>query len=200
MRVMDTFTITPGIAPHHRHAAAALYWQAFGAKLGRVMGPDTRAISFFEANMVGDFALSAVSPDGALLGIAGFKTHEGSLTGGGLRSLAAEYGWWGALWRGVLLSMLERDLTPDVLLMDGICVAAQARGQGVGSALLEVIIAEAKARDLASVRLDVIDTNPRARALYERKGFVAAGTTHLGPLKALFGFDHAIEMRRDVEA
>ena len=195
---MQNITIFPGIPTDQRRTAAALYWQAFGAKLGRVMGPDARARAFFEASMDGEFALSALGADGTLLGIAGFKTAGGSLTGGTMRGLADVYGWFGALWRGLLLSLLERKAAPDVLLMDGICVAAEARGQGVGSALLEAIITEARQRRLASVRLDVIDNNPRARALYERKGFVARGTTYLGPLKWLFGFDHATEMRRGI--
>ena len=46
-----------------------------------------------------------------------------------------------------------------------------ARGQGVGTALLKAIIAEGRRRGYAEVRLDVIDTNPRATALYERIGF-----------------------------
>lgn len=195
---MRNITIFPGIPTDQRRTAAALYWQAFGAKLNRVMGPDPRALAFFEATMDGTFALSALGADGTLLGIAGFKTAKGSLTGGSFRSLANVYGGVGAIWRGLLLSLLERDLAPDVLVMDGICVAAEARGQGVGSKLLEAILAEAGQRGLASVRLDVIDKNPRARALYERKGFKARGTTYLGPLKWLFGFDYATEMRRDI--
>jgi len=42
---------------------------------------------------------------------------------------------------------------------------------GVGSALLDAVAREAQARGLKEVRLDVIDSNPRAKALYTRKGF-----------------------------
>ena len=67
-------------------------------------------------------------------------------------------------------------------------MAQAARGQGVGSALLKAIIAEARRRGYHHVRLDVIDTNSRARALYERIGFVASDTHQLGPLRHVFGF------------
>lgn len=80
------------------------------------------------------------------------------------------------------MALLERDLAEDTLLMDGICVDSSARGLGIGTALLEAIKAEAKTRNLAQVRLDVIDINPRARALYEREGFVAGPVQRLGPL------------------
>ena len=72
--------------------------------------------------------------------------------------------------------------------MDGIFVSNRARGKGVGTALLDAVCAEAKARGYSEVRLDVIDTNPRARALYERQGFVATDTQHLGLLRHVFGF------------
>jgi RimJ/RimL family protein N-acetyltransferase len=52
---------------------------------------------------------------------------------------------------------------------------------------------------LHEVRLDVIDTNPRARALYERKGFVATGEQKLGPLKPVFGFSSATTLIKQAE-
>ncbi|QYX57624.1 GNAT family N-acetyltransferase [Roseovarius sp. SCSIO 43702] len=195
---MIAFTIEPGIPRDARIAAAWLYWEAFGGKLGRVMGPDKRARRFFAMTFDARFALSALAPDGTLLGIAGFKTHEGSMTGGSFAEMAAIYGAFGAGWRAACLSLLEREVLRDVLLMDGICVAPAARGQGVGSALLDAVIAEAAARGLPAVRLDVIDDNPRARALYERKGFRATHENRLGLLRHVFGFTSATAMLRDV--
>jgi len=45
--------------------------------------------------------------------------------------------------------------------------------------------------DVRPVRLEVIDTNPRARALFERRGFVAGKTGSPGPLWLNFGLEHA---------
>lgn len=192
------FTVEHGFAADQRHAVARLFWQGFGGKLGRVMGPEARAVAFVESLLDPAFGLSAVGEDGELLGIAGFKTADGSFVGGSLADMAKVYGWLGGLWRGVLLELLERDPAPDVLLMDGVVVRADARGMGVGSALLDGIVAEAARRGLSGVRLDVIDSNPRARALYERKGFRATGTSHLGPLRHVFGFEAATTMVRPV--
>jgi GNAT superfamily N-acetyltransferase len=114
--------------------------------------------------------------------------------GGGLRDLAAIYGWIGTLWRLPILALLERDVKPGILLMDGIFATTAARGKGVGTLLLQSNKAEAKRRDAHSVRLDVIDSNPRARALYERQGFVAQDTHSIGPLRHLFGFSKATTM------
>lgn len=93
---------------------------------------------------------------------------------------------------------MDRKLEPEVLLMDGIFVSETARGLGAGTALLRGIKDLAKARGLKTVRLDVIDINPRARALYEREGFVAQGTTSIGPLRHVFGFEKQTEMHYPV--
>ena len=195
---MSEIEIRPGFAEEHRHLAAELYWQAFSQKLAPVMNPADKALQFLVAGLRPDHAFSAVDLDGELLGLAGFKTMEGAFVDGGLRELAGIYGWPGAIWRGVLLNLMERALEPDILLMDGIFVNEAARGKGVGSALLKAIYDEAERRDLSSVRLDVIDTNPRARALYERQGFVATETVRLGPLRHVFGFRSATTMVRPV--
>ena len=143
-------------------------------------------------------ARSAYDADGTLLGDAGFKTAKGALTGGTLKDIVAVYGWFGATWRLAPLMLLEREVANDVLLMDGIFVAAHARNRGIGKALLGAICERAKAHNCTSVRLDVIDTNPRARVLYERVGFTALARHDLGPYKWLFGFSYATTMTRNV--
>ncbi|WP_366525452.1 GNAT family N-acetyltransferase [uncultured Ruegeria sp.] len=189
-----TISISRGFTAAERPQAAALFWQAFAAKLSRVMGPDDKGSAFFETVLNPDFALVARDLDGQMLGLAGFKTKEGGLAGGSMTDLARVYGWFGAIWRGLILSVLERDLQPGVFQMDGIFVAAEARGQGVGTALLAAIKAQARQAGMTEVRLDVIDTNPRARALYEREGFQAMGQEQTGPFKHIFGFNSATKM------
>jgi GNAT superfamily N-acetyltransferase len=195
MPMTDTgITISPGFLPAQRGAAAQLFWNAFGAKLGEVMGPEHLALTFVSAVADPAHAISAQGPDGALMGLAGFKTATGGFIGGGLTELAATYGWLGTAWRAPILALLERDLAADTLLMDGIFVAPNARGKGIGTALLKAIKLQAVQRGLSKVRLDVIDSNPRAKALYTREGFVAGEVQHLGPLRHIFGFRHATTM------
>jgi ribosomal protein S18 acetylase RimI-like enzyme len=182
----------------HRAEAAALYWDAFGAKLGFVMGPRDKALAFITAVLDPQHGICAVTENGTLLGVAGYKTLEGALVGGTFADLRQIYGLMGASWRSVLLTLLERDTENKRFLMDGIFVSPDARGQGVGTALLNAVADEAKSRGYDQVRLDVIDTNPRARALYEREGFTAIKTTQLGPLRHIFGFRAATTMVRSI--
>jgi len=55
-----------------------------------------------------------------------------------------------------------------------VCVAADARGSGVGSALV-AFVEERILRECKNVFLCVSSFNPRARALYERLGYEKAG-------------------------
>jgi GNAT superfamily N-acetyltransferase len=68
----------------------------------------------------------------------------------------------------------------------------------VGSALLEAVAIEAEARGYRAVRLDVVDTNPRAKALYAREGFRVLNTTQMGVLRHVFGFASSTTMVRDL--
>ena len=185
-----------GLPEHLKPQAAILYWQAFGGKLGRVMGPEPRAHAFLLRVQRADHCICALSDDGQLLGIAGFKSPQGSFAGGEAGDLRAVYGRIGAAWRGGLLRLLQSEVDNDRFLIDGICVAREARGHGVGSALVAALMAEATARGYQAIRLEVIDTNIRARALYERLGFAAWRVETLGPLRHVFGFSSAVTMVR----
>ncbi len=188
--------IQTGLPEALRPAAARLYWQAFGGKLGFVLGPEARALRFLERVIRADHVIVALGPRDQLLGIAGFKTPQGSFANGKPGDLAAIYGTLGALWRRALLGWLSDGLDNDRFLLDGISVAAEARSQGLGAALLSAICAEAQARGYDQVRLDVIDTNWRAVALYKRLGFVVTNRQSIGPLRLVFGFASATTMVR----
>jgi GNAT superfamily N-acetyltransferase len=189
-----TVKILQGLPEACRDAAAQLFWEAFRATLGHVMGPEDRALRFISRVMDPDHGIVALRADGVLLGLAGYKTASGQLVGGSWRDLRDTYGVWGASWRAPALSLLERPTEPDTLLMDGVVVAPEARGLGIGTLLLAAVKARATQLGKARVRLDVIDSNPRARSLYEREGFVAGAVSGSGPFAWLFGFRSATAM------
>lgn len=56
-------------------------------------------------------------------------------------------------------------------------VAPEARGRGIGAALVGEAVAWARRRGLRRLVLDVAEQNASARRLYERCGFVATGAT-----------------------
>lgn len=187
-----------GFSEVERPRVAALYWGAFGGKLGRVMGPRRRALAFLGDVMDPTHALTMRNDAGQIQGLVGFKTYRGALVGGHMSDMIRHYGRLGGALRAGALSLLEREVENHRFVMDGIIVAPEARGQGIGTALLEAIAQEAADRGYLELRLDVIDSNPRARALYERQGFVAGGEHRLGLLRPVFGFRCATTMIRRV--
>ncbi|MGB1235817.1 MAG: GNAT family N-acetyltransferase [Planktomarina sp.] len=174
-----------------------MFWNAFGIKLGLTLGPQDKAIRFLQSNLIPRFSLAAYDGD-ILLGVAGFKTEKGGLVGGDLKALAYVYGWPSVLWRGAMLDLLERPLARDQLLMDGIFVTADARGRGVGTALLNAVKTHARDLGKRQVRLDVIAENPRAKALYLREGFYEIKTTRSAIAKSLFKISASTEMAFDL--
>lgn len=60
---------------------------------------------------------------------------------------------------------------PEVVELISMFVRPQARGRGVGEALIDAVIGWAREKDATSVHLWVTETNKHARRLYERCGF-----------------------------
>jgi ribosomal protein S18 acetylase RimI-like enzyme len=188
--------IVRGFPEHQRATAARLYWEAFGGKLSPVLGPDDRALAYLTRVLRADHCFCALDDAEDLIGIAGFKSPEGSFAGGTRADMRAAYGRFGARWRALALWALSHEIDNHRFLIDGIAVTRTARGRGLGTALLDALCAEARRRGYRSIRLEVIDSNWRARALYERQGFLATRTESTGLLRFVFGFSSATTMVR----
>ncbi|MEU2658291.1 GNAT family N-acetyltransferase [Streptomyces sp. NPDC007325] len=190
-------TLRRGLPAGAERRAAELYWEAFGHKLGPALNPPDKAVRFLADHMNADRAVCALL-DGQLVGLAGYRLGGRALTGGSASDVLRVYGHLRGLHRVLLLALFERRPAPGQLVMDGIAVDPGVRGRGVGSLLIEEVAALAAEQDCREIRLDVIDTNPRARALYERRGFTAVHTEHTPYLRDLLGFGAVTRMRRAV--
>lgn len=146
-----------------------------------------------------DYALVAVAGE-KLVGIAGFHTQKGSFTGGiTYKELVSLLGFVTGNRAALILGFYDRTPDKGVLLMDGIAVHRDYRGKGIGGKLLEEMAAYAGENGYEKVRLDVIDTNPKARRLYERIGFRAVETQRFPYLRWLFGFGGSTTMELNVQ-
>lgn len=190
---MGDVAVWESIDEQHRRAAAELYWQAFGRKLDKVIGPREHGVPLIERNLDLTRGIGAFE-DGHLVGLAGFQLEGRSLANISGRAIAKEFGWFRSLPRMMWGSILERKPAADELLMDGIVVKADHRGRGIGSMLLDEVFELARREGKRVVRLEVVNTNPSARRLYERKGFVPTTTEKVPFLRRRMGFASATTM------
>ncbi|MCP4623041.1 MAG: GNAT family N-acetyltransferase [bacterium] len=86
------------------------------------------------------------------------------------------------------LAILYHTTGTDELYVDGVAVAGEMRGKGIGSHLFELLEQAALKKRIKNISLEVIDTNPRAKVLYERLGFVAVKTQTLWPFNLFVRF------------
>jgi len=89
----------------------------------------------------------------------------------------------------------DRDVVVGYLI--SLWVAPEARGRGVGAALVDAAVAWAREAGLRRLLLDVGEHNAAARRLYERRGFVATGAAGaLPPPRAhLCELEMAVDLR-----
>lgn len=194
-----SFEIVIGIPEAHRAAAALLYDQAFGQKLALAIPDASKRVALFEQHFQLNHALAAIEND-KLLGLAGFSTSAGSLTRGiDYSGLQSELGVVGGTRAAFVLALYERKAEVGELLMDGISVSSDCRGLGVGTRLLSQLMEHAATSGYTTIRLDVIDTNPKAKRLYERVGFVSTKTEEFEFLRGILGFGASTTMIYDVQ-
>lgn len=81
-----------------------------------------------------------------------------------------------ALLRGVPIGYLSYQNKTDAIFLNKFYLHPDYQGQGYGSAIMTRLVRMANL-GRKSIELSVLTTNPRARAFYERHGFVVAGAT-----------------------
>ncbi len=183
-----------GLPEQFRSSAARLYDEALGKKFSAAVRSDKDRLLLLTRCFMLEYAVVAVA-ENELIGIAGFHTPDGSLTGGVTYSeLLSQLGFIRGNWAALVFSLYERKPAHGELVMDGIVVLSDARGKGVGSRLLEEVADYGRAHGFDRIRLDVIDTNPKAKQLYERKGFGAVKTEYFPYLRWLLGFGGSTTM------
>jgi len=179
----------------HVPAGVCLYYTVLEAKLGPVFGPLDPALAVLPGSIHPARCLVALA-DGLLVGILGIHDQEGSFLAPSYGTMIRHYGQISGTFRTMLLMLLDSKVAPGDLYLDGIAVAPAHRGQGIGTGLIAAFENRARDNGFATVSLEVIDTNSRARQLYSRLGYQEVATHSMGPFSRLFGFRTTCRMSK----
>lgn len=196
---MPEIELLSGLPARQIPAAASLLLDAFDAKLPVLVGHAQVGQRVLAASLEPALFLAAMR-DGELLGLCGVRWRGCNCLCVSLRLLARELGLRRALPRWAALTLGHRALPADALYVDQLAVAAPWRSQGIGTRLLAEAAALAGRQGRSRVLLDVVDTNPRARALYERLGFCPVKTQRAPGLERWLGFGAVTLMALDLTA
>ena len=196
--------ITRGLPGHLREAGAGLFDEAFGDKLRMAVPDRDQRVAYLARVLDGDHAAAAIRGT-ELVGMIGLSSRAGPYRGGLLdipwdpRPFRDLLGFVGALRASLGLRFAEHRPASDELYVDGVAVSPVVRGQGIGSRLLMEAEVIARECGLRWLRLDVIDTNPRAQALYERLGYRVTRVEKTQWMERWTGFGAIISMERAVD-
>lgn len=116
------------------------------------------------------------------------------------KSLIKTYGMFGGLYRKILYCtesvFVDSSVNSRSSRIFPIGVSSEARGQGVGSKLLSAFYQESEERGAEYALLEVIDSNPRAKRLYEKEGFYTTGYLRTSFFTKKAGFEGIHYMKK----
>lgn len=199
----EEITITGTLSGHQQREAAGLFFSSFRSKFGALWlftREPGKAVEVLSRSINFDKGLYAIK-GGELVGFIGLETGGSRYTELGLSVLTKTFGPWGGLWRYaayLVFRAFRHGAREDEMHIDPIAVSEKARGLGVGTRLLDESFMLAKASGKRKLTLEVVDANPGARRLYERKGFVVTRILKTGLLTARAGFGKVLFMEKEI--
>ena len=81
------------------------------------------------------------------------------------------------------------------LHLESLAVTKKEQGKGIGTKLLNATINYAKENSFSQIKLEVVQTNPKAKKLYQKLGFKTSKITKIPyPFSYIIGFNDFEEM------
>ena len=195
MNVADQMEIRLGLPERYHIQAAEILYQAFARKLTPLVGSRERGVAILEMILQPKLIIAALRQD-RLVGVAGLHVGGRSFVRARLPAFVDVFGWPGGLLRFALFPLIAQRGREDEVLVAALAVHSSMRGKGIGTRLLCAVFDYARANGYSKVALEVVDTNPDARRLYERMGFVATETHHYPYLQHIMGFSASTRMSK----
>ena len=184
-----------GVPQPQRTTVARIFYESFQDKFVRVFGGPGQANQFI-ARVIREDRILVAFIDGQAVGFAGLHYHGKNLLECQLAEIVRIYGMTAIRVMMYFLITLFNEPNPHQPHLEVLAVREKYRNQGIGTKLLRSTIAFVQQQGFSQISLDVVDTNPKAKKLYERMGFQKAKDRKIPyPSNILTGFSIITYMR-----
>jgi len=196
--------ITQTLTEEQKQQVAALFYEAFSMKFhGLLELPKDAAFCTAFLYQCINYSIGHYAVQGnRVLGVVALTTDKKVFHDMTYPVFQEFFPFFGALWRWVGYAVVDYFHKPpddDTVLVDSLFVSSASRGMGIGSMLLNHAVDYTRSIGRSKLILGVVDTNPRAKKLYERFGFEVYKTNKSGWYSRRAGFTGSFEMRKVLE-
>ncbi|MHA1673650.1 MAG: GNAT family N-acetyltransferase [Promethearchaeota archaeon] len=175
-----------------------IIYEAFEKKITHLeLKPKSKeqGLKIFKLSAKFDQGLYAISHSKVVGGV-GMSFHKKRFYKFTWDVLRKEFGFWGALGRSLVQKLSLEELQKDEIYIGAIAVSDAYRSKGIGTQLLSAVEKYAMENGFNFITLEVINTNPRAHALYESMGYVDVKERKFGLITKRAGFTSAFKMKK----
>ncbi|MCL5073128.1 MAG: GNAT family N-acetyltransferase [Actinobacteria bacterium] len=162
--------ITESISKNQRIRAIEIFYDAFERKIRALIKSKEKAISIYSNSLKNDHVFYALL-NGNIVGLIGLHYKNKTFLDLKYGDIRKYFNPLRSYFIYRICKLASPKIKDDVLRIDSIAVDKSIRSQGIGTLLINKVFEFAKNEGFKEVILEVVNTNPKAKALYERIGF-----------------------------
>jgi len=147
-----------------------IFYDSFERKITAFIKSKQKALSIFENSLNTDRIMLAVE-DKKITGMAGLHYDDRNFTDIKYGTLKTHYNPLKSFFMYWIIRLTTPKIKEGTVRIDSLAVDKSYRGKGIGTKLIKGVIEFARQNNYSQVLLEVVNTNPMAKALYERMGF-----------------------------
>jgi len=162
--------IQPTIPKNQRIIIAKIFYESFKDKFSIIFGDRKKAIRLI-SKLIREDRILVATKDEKVVGFVGLHYQRKNFMEFNLTEITKVYGLLAIRVLIYFLITIFTEQKPNQLHLEVIAVTEKQRGRGTGTKLLKSTIDFAWLKKFPQIKLEVVNTNPKARKLYEKIGF-----------------------------
>jgi ribosomal protein S18 acetylase RimI-like enzyme len=178
--------------------ALEIYYNSFEQKIRPLLQPKEKAIRL-SSHAINPNRIYYALKNGKAVGIIGLQYDDLDFLSYRFDFIRKYYSFFKSIYLYFILNIMKTKLDAYTIRIDSVAVDDQYRGQGIGKILINKVVEIAKNRGFKEIILEVVNTNPRAKKLYEKMGFKEKKHIKFYFLTRAFGFSSAYVMSMKVQ-